>query len=435
MPSPSQTGSVPVNVNGKKHPWERVCVMGLGYVGLPTAAVLAAKGCNVIGVDVDLGRVAIINQGRTPIAEPDLSSMVGDAVASGRLQAQTAVAPADAFIIAVPTPLKGDHEPDLGHLRSAASEVATVLVPNNLVVLESTSPVGTTEAFCDWLAAARPDLSFPHRAGAASDIRVAYSPERVLPGAIVGELVTNDRIIGGITPECAEAARSLYQQFVLGECSVTTARTAELVKLTENANRDVNIAFANEISLVCDAHGVDPWELIELANRHPRVSVLQPGPGVGGHCIAVDPWFLVHSAPELTPVIQTARQVNDQRPDWVVDRVAAACQGVERRNIACLGLAYKADVGDLRESPAIEIVKKLRIRLAGRVFVVEPHIEDLPVELAGERIDLVDLDEALDAATVAVLLTDHREFLEIDARRLRDKRLVDTRGAWRALTS
>jgi len=435
MHGPRQTGSMQVNASGNRHPWERVCVLGLGYVGLPTAAVLAAKGCSVIGVDIDSNRVAIVNQGRTPIAEPDLSSMVRDAVSSGRLRAQNEVSPADAYIVAVPTPLKGDHEPDLKHLRAAASEVAKVLVANNLVILESTSPVGTTEAFCDWLAGARPDLSFPHLAGAASDIRVAYSPERVLPGAIVGELVENDRIIGGITPECGEAARSFYQQFVHGECSVTNARTAELVKLTENAHRDVNIAFANEVSLVCDAHDVDPWELIELANRHPRVSVLKPGPGVGGHCIAVDPWFLVHSARKLTPVIQTARQVNDRRPDWVVDRVAAACRGISRPDIACLGLAYKADVGDLRESPAIEIVKKLRVRIAGRVFVVEPHIEDLPNQLAEERIELVDLDEALEAATIALLLTDHREFLDIDPNRLRGKRLVDTRGAWRGFTT
>ncbi|MDE0661083.1 MAG: UDP-N-acetyl-D-mannosamine dehydrogenase [Gammaproteobacteria bacterium] len=427
----SQTKSAQRDGGRQERPWQRICVLGLGYVGLPTAAVLAAKGCNVIGVDVDSNRVAIIKQGRTPITEPELSSMVEDAVSSGRLQAQSAVVAADAFIVAVPTPLKRDREPDLRHLRAAASEVAKVLVPNNLVVLESTSPVGSTEAFCDWLAAARPDLSFPHLAGATSDIRVAYSPERVLPGAIVWELVENDRIIGGITPECGEAARSLFLQFVHGECSVTNARTAELVKLTENAHRDVNIAFANEIALVCDAHGVDPWELIGLANRHPRVSVLQPGPGVGGHCIAVDPWFLVHSAPELTPIIQTARHVNDRRPDWVVDRVEAACRGIARPDIACLGLAYKADVGDLRESPAIEIVKKLRTRITGRIVVVEPHIDNLPVELADDGIDLVDLDEALEGATVAVLLTDHREFLEIDPGCLRGKRLVDTRGAWR----
>ena len=433
MRRPRQPESSPERPSAGRHAPDRVCVLGLGYVGLPTAAVLASQGCQVTGVDVDSNRVAIINQGRAPITEPDLTSMVRDAVASGRLRAQTAVAPADAFIIAVPTPLKDDREPDLGHLRAAASQVAGVLAPHNLVVLESTSPVGTTEAVCDWLAEARPDLSFPHRTGPTSDVRVAYSPERVLPGAIVGELVENDRIIGGITPACGEAAKALYRTFVRGECSVTTARTAELVKLTENAHRDVNIAFANEISLVCDALGVDPWELIELANRHPRVEVLRPGPGVGGHCIAVDPWFLVHSAPALTPVIQTARRVNDQRPDWVVDRVGAACHGMVRPDIACLGLAYKADVGDLRESPAIEIVKKLRTRVAGRVFVVEPHIAHLPVDIADERIDLVDLDEALEAATVVVLLTDHREFLEIDPRRLRGKRLVDTRGAWRGL--
>ncbi|MDE0658217.1 MAG: UDP-N-acetyl-D-mannosamine dehydrogenase [Gammaproteobacteria bacterium] len=431
MHGPSQTESAQGDASCERRPWERICVVGLGYVGLPTAAVLASTRRHVVGVDIDPSRVAIINDGSAPIAEPDLSSKVRDAVATGRLQAQTTAAPADAFIIAVPTPLKGGHEPDLRHLRAAASAVARVLVPNNLVVLESTSPVGTTEAFCDWLAAARPDLSFPHLAGAASDIRVAYSPERVLPGAIVRELVENDRIIGGVTPECGEAARSLFMQFVHGECSVTNARTAELVKLTENAHRDVNIAFANEIALVCDAHGVDPWELIELANRHPRVNVLQPGPGVGGHCIAVDPWFLVHSARELTPIIQAARHVNDRRPDWVVDRVEAACRGIARPAIACLGLAYKADVGDLRESPAIEIVEKLRARIAGRIVVVEPHIDNLPAELADDRIDLVDLDEALQVATIAVLLTDHREFLEIDPGCLRGKRLVDTRGAWR----
>lgn len=413
------------------YPLARICVLGLGYVGLPTAAVLASKGTNVIGVDVDPNRVAIINDGKTPISEPDLASMVREAVASGRLRAQSEVAPADAFIVAVPTPLKGEHEPDLGHLREAAANIAEVLAPHNLVILESTSPVGTTEAFCEWLAEARPDLSFPHSAGAASDIRVAYSPERVLPGAIVGELVENDRIVGGMTPECGEAARSLYESFVHGECSVTTARTAELVKLTENAYRDVNIAFANEISLVCDALGVDVWELIELANRHPRVGVLRPGPGVGGHCIAVDPWFLVHGAPELTPVIQASRQVNDDRPDWVVDRVMVACEGLECPDIACLGLAYKADIGDLRESPAVEIVKRLRARGSGRVLAVEPHIESLPVELVGERIELVGLDEALRVATVVILLTDHREFLQIEPRRLRDKRLIDTRGVWR----
>ena len=412
--------------------FQRVCVVGLGYVGLPTAAILATKGLDVVGFDIEPKRVGIINAGGTPIAEPDLEALVRGAVASGKLHAQTEIARADAFIIAVPTPFKGDHEPDLGYLRDAVASVASVLVAGNLVILESTSPVGTTEALCEWLAKARSDLSFPHSAGTESDIRVAYSPERVLPGDILGELVNNDRIVGGVTPACAQAARSLYGRFVRGECSVTTARTAELVKLTENAYRDVNIAFANEISLVCDALGVDPWELIELANRHPRVDVLRPGPGVGGHCIAVDPWFVVHSAPRLTHVIRAARRVNDEKPRWVVDRVLAACKGLECPAIACLGLAYKADVGDLRESPAIEIVRLLEAEISGRVLVVEPHIMNLPVELASERIELVELDDALLDADVVLLLTDHREFLKIDPGRLIDKPLIDTRGGWLA---
>ena len=425
-------GRSDLNSASGRAPFERVCVVGLGYVGLPTAAILATKGLEVIGVDVEPDRVRVVNAGAAPIVEPDLEAMVREAVTSGRLRAQEDVAAADAFIIAVPTPLKSDHVPDLGHLRDAVASVAGVLALGNLVVLESTSPVGTTEAVCEWLAEARPDLSFPHTSGEASDIRVAYSPERVLPGAILNELVNNDRIIGGITPSCARAAEALYLNFVNGDCSVTTARTAELVKLTENAYRDVNIAFANEVSLICDTLAVDPWELIELANRHPRVEVLRPGPGVGGHCIAVDPWFLVHSVPELTPLIQAARQVNDKKPGWVVKRVRAACEGLERPDVACLGLAYKADVGDLRESPAVEIVRLLQAEVSGRVLVVEPHIASLPVELARERIELVSLDDALLAADVIVMLTDHREFLEIEPRRLVGKRLVDTRGVWGA---
>ena len=409
----------------------RVCIVGLGYVGLPTAAILATRGMEVVGVDVEPGRVRIVNRGGTPIMEPDLEKLVRAAVASGRLRAQMSIAPADAFVIAVPTPIRGDHEPDLSYLLQAAASIASVLVAGNLVILESTSPVGTTDALCEWLAEARPDLSFPHSAGAKSDIRVAYSPERVLPGEILDELVNNDRIIGGVTRQCALATRSFYEKFVRGECSVTTARTAELVKLTENSYRDVNIAFANEISLVCDALGVDPWELVELANRHPRVEVLRPGPGVGGHCVAVDPWFVVHSAPKLTPLIRAARRVNDERPQTVVDRVLATCRELECADVACLGLAYKANVGDLRESPAVEIVTRLQGEVSGRVLVVEPYIVNLPDELMKEGVELVGLDEALVAADVVVLLTDHREFLEVEPRRFPDKRFVDTRGVWR----
>ena len=407
-----------------------VCIVGLGYVGLPTAALLATNGVEVIGVDSEPLRVRAVNDGNTPIAEPDLESVVRNAVASGCLRAQTKIAPADVYIIAVPTPFQGDHEPDLVHLRDAAKSIASVLVPGNLVVLESTSPVGTTEELCGWLAHARPDLSFPHSAGPSSDIRVAYSPERVLPGRILHELVNNDRIIGGVTPRCADAATSLYRTFVRGECSVTSPRTAELVKLTENAFRDVNIAFANEIASVCDELGIDPWELVGLANRHPRVDVLQPGPGVGGHCIAVDPWFIVHSAPSTTPLIQAARQVNGARPQSIVKKVLSACQGLECPDIACLGLAYKANVGDLRESAAVEIVERLRDVVPGRLFVVEPHIEILPSRLNRERIELVRLEYALAVADVVVLLTDHKQF-GAAGKRVGNKRLVDTKGMWR----
>ena len=412
-------------------PVESVCVVGLGYVGLPTAAVLAQHGFEVVGVDANPEKVRVVNEGGTPIAEPDLDTLVRTAVASGQLRAQTRMEPADVFIIAVPTPIGDDHVPDLDQLRDAVSALAPVLEAGNLVLLESTSPVGTTEALCEWLAELRPDLSYPHAAGEASDIRVAYSPERVLPGRILDELVDNDRIVGGVTPRCADVAKALYRVFVRGTCSTTTARTAELVKLTENAYRDVNIAFANEISTVCEALDVDPWEVIDLANRHPRVDVLSPGPGVGGHCIAVDPWFLVHSQPELTRLVGAAREVNDGRPAWIVERVVATCQGLAQPTIACLGLAYKADVGDLRESPALAVVERLWSAVPGRVMVVEPHIASLPDRLSMDRIELVCLADALTAADVVVLLTDHREFLRIEPKHLRNKRVIDTRGVWR----
>lgn len=412
--------------------FQRLCVIGLGYVGLPTAAVFATHGVEVVGVDIDPARVAAVAAGVAPIVEPGLDVMLREAVASGKLRAQMAVAPADAFIIAVPTPLKSGRVPDLSHLQHAARNLAPALKPGNLVVLESTSPVGTTEALCEWLAEMRPDLSFPTSAGEGSDILVAYSPERVLPGRALVELRHNDRVIGGVTPACAEAAKSLYGRFLLGTCSMTNARTAELAKLTENSFRDVNIAFANEISSVCEALGIDPWNLIELANRHPRVDVLRPGPGVGGHCIAIDPWFVAHSAPDLTPLIQTARRVNDQKPHEVIGRVLEARDGMGRAIVACLGLSYKADVCDLRESPSIAVVRGLQRSIDERLLVVEPHIEALPSELTDSGLtELVSLDEALSVAQIVVLLTDHREFRQLDVKRLQRKSVIDTHGIWR----
>ena len=409
----------------------RVCVVGLGYVGVPTAAVLAGHGMEVIGVDIDRERVGTINSGASPFDEPGLDSLVAEVVASGALSARGEPAPADAFIIAVPTPIREDRSPDLSYVRAAVDNLAPVLGKGNLVVLESTCPVGTTERVCEWLASSRPDLTFPHSAGEASDIRVAYCAERILPGNALEELVANDRIIGGVSPACAEAAKSLYEVFVEGACHVTTVRTAELAKLAENAFRDVNVAFANEISLVCSALGIDPWKLIALANRHPRVEILNPGPGVGGHCIPVDPWFIADAAPHLTPLIQAARQVNDGMPKVVADRVIAECEGLDAPVVTCLGLAYKADAADLRESPATEVVKHLQGRTKGRIVVVEPFVSELPAEIADDRsTELVGLDEGLKAADVVVLLTDHSVFAGISLESLASKSVVDSRGLW-----
>ncbi len=405
--------------------------MGLGYVGLPTAALLTANGMDVLGVDVDARRVEAVNAGKSPIREPGLDAAVADAVALGRLRAGSEPAPAGAFIIAVPTPVDSDHSPDLSALHGAVESLARHLRAGDVVVVESTSPVGSTEAVSARLAGLRPDLSFPHALGDDSDVRVAYCPERVLPGNALAELVENDRVIGGVSPSCAEAARGLYETFVEGECHLTDARTAEMVKLCENAFRDVNIAFANELSMVCDALGVDPWAMIGLANRHPRVDILRPGPGVGGHCIPVDPWFIVNSEPGRTSLIQAARLVNDRKPEWVARRVAEMCSGLDRPVVACLGLAYKSDTDDLRESPSIAVVRSLRRMFEGTILVVEPHVEALPEELRRDgAMELVELREALAAADVVVLLTDHSSFLEIDPGSLEGKRVLDSRGVW-----
>ena len=409
----------------------RVCVVGLGYVGLPTAAVLASRGVKVIGVDVDQERVATVNSGMAPFDESGLDTLVADAAASGALSARGEPALADAFIIAVPTPIGEDRKPDLSYVRTAIDDLAPVLRKGNLVVVESTCPVGTTESVCTWLDSLRPDLTLPHLAGGASDIRVAYCAERILPGNALVEIITNDRVIGGVSPACAAAAQRLYEVFVEGTCHVTNVRTAELAKLAENAFRDVNVAFANEMSLVCSALDIDPWELIGLANRHPRVEILNPGPGVGGHCIPVDPWFIADATPYLTPLIQAARRVNDGMPKVVADRVAVECEGLVSPVVACLGLAYKSDTADLRESPAIEVVKNLRERINGRILVVEPFVSELPSEFADDgATELVGLKEGLAAADVVVLLTDHSVFAEISPELLATKSVVDSRGLW-----
>lgn len=414
-----------------KNEFRCVSVIGLGYIGLPTAAMLASRKIKVVGVDVNQLAVDTINRGEIHIVEPELDIVVQAAVTQGYLRATTRPEPADAFLIAVPTPFKGDHEPDLSYVEAAAKSIAPVLKRGDLVILESTSPVGTTEQMAVWLAQARADLSFPHQRGEQADISVAYCPERVLPGRVVHELVSNDRVIGGMTARCSRRAAELYKNFVEAECIPTTARTAEMCKLTENSFRDLNIAFANELSIICDKLGINVWELIKLANHHPRVNILQPGPGVGGHCIAVDPWFIVSKTPDAARLIHTARQVNDGKPHYVVDQVVAAAASVDAPVIACLGLSFKPDIDDLRESPAMEVVHLLAARKIGRILAVEPHIAEVPASLAGfGNIELTSPEDAIRRANIVVMLVSHRSFYEIDRTMLQDKQLIDTRGVW-----
>lgn len=418
--------------------FETISVVGLGYIGLPTAAVFASRKKKVIGVDVNPQTVDTINRGEIHIVEPDLDMVVHAAVTEGYLRATLNPEPADAFLIAVPTPFKGDHEPDLTYIESASKSIAPVLKKGDLVILESTSPVGATEQMAAWLAEARPDLTFPQSHGEDSDVRVAHCPERVLPGHVLRELVQNDRVIGGMTSKCSALAVKLYKTFVEGECVISNARTAEMCKLTENSFRDVNIAFANELSIICDKLDINVWELIRLANRHPRVNILQPGPGVGGHCIAVDPWFIVSQTPEEARLIRTAREVNDSKPEWVIEKVKLAVAEFLFSNpdktakdvtIACFGLAFKPDIDDLRESPALAITKKIAVSHPGRTLAVEPNIQELPVPLR-EILELMVTEQALAESDVVVLLVDHREFKELSIEELSGTRNLDTRGIW-----
>lgn len=403
--------------------FKHICVIGLGYIGLPTAATFAAHGVKVTGVDVNQHAVDMINQGKVHIVEPDLDALVKVVVTKGMLAAQTVPAEADVYIVAVPTPFKDDHQPDLKYIESAANALAPYLKSGNLVILESTSPVGATEQMSAWLSEARPDLTFPQQAGEASDIRIAHCPERVLPGKVLQELISNDRIIGGMTQPCSIAASNLYKIFVQGGCIKTNARTAEMCKLTENSFRDVNIAFANELSVICDKLDINVWELIALANRHPRVNILQPGPGVGGHCIAVDPWFIVAKTPEQARLIRTAREVNDAKPEWVIDQVKIKIAEFLQANpektikdvtVACYGLAFKPDIDDLRESPAMAIVTKLSEQV-NSLYVVEPNISKLPQSLENSNIVLIDLDSAKELnININIVLVGHKQFKTTD---------------------
>lgn len=422
-----------------------ISVVGLGYIGLPTAAMFASRKIKVIGVDVNQHAVDTINRGEIHIVEPDLDMIVHAAVNEGYLKATTVPEPADAFLIAVPTPFKSTlntendsviPEPDLSYIKKASEAIAPVLKKGDLVILESTSPVGATEQMAEWLAAARPDLSFPSPnekyTGESVDVNIAHCPERVLPGHVVRELVENDRVIGGMTAKCSARSVELYKIFVRGECVITNARTAEMAKLTENSCRDVQIAFANELSIICDKLDIDVWELISLANRHPRINILQPGPGVGGHCIAVDPWFIVSKTPEEAQLIHTARKVNDAKPLWVINKVKLAIADFLQENstktakdvtVACYGLAFKANIDDLRESPALRITKQIAEIHSGTVIAVEPNIQVLPINIT--KFELSILSNAKENADIHVLLVDHEEFKGMT---LTSRFIIDTRG-------
>jgi len=407
-----------------------VCVVGLGYIGLPTAAVIARAGCKVLGLDVSQRVVDTINRGEIHIEEVDLDGLVQGVVARGLLSASVEVAPADVFVIAVPTPFDKDHAPDISYVLAAGKTIAPVLKQGDIIILESTSPVGTTEQLRDMIAQMRPDLKIPGLTRETPDLAIAYCPERVLPGRILEELINNDRSIGGITPRCARKALAFYKRFVRGECVTTDARSAEMTKLVENAYRDVNIAFANELSMVSDRMGLDVWEVIRLANRHPRVNILSPGPGVGGHCIAVDPWFIVHGAPEETPLIRTARGVNDGKMHHVIKKADELVAANPAARIACLGLAFKANIDDFRESPARFVAARLARKYGERVHIVEPYAAELPIEFTDTGAHLIDVDTALETCDILIVLVDHDVFRVVPLAERADKLVYDTRGIW-----
>jgi UDP-N-acetyl-D-mannosaminuronic acid dehydrogenase len=404
-----------------------ISIVGLGYIGLPTAAVFASKKMKVVGVDVNPDVVETINRGEIHIVEPDLDMLVQNAVNSGYLKATLLPESADAFLIAVPTPFKNvNHEPDLCFIESACKAIAPQLKRGDLIILESTSPVGATEKVASWMAETRPDLSFPNQNGEDSDIRIAYCPERVLPGQILKELVQNDRIIGGMTSKCSKAAAKLYEIFVKGECVLTDSRTAEMVKLTENSFRDVNIAFANELSLLCGKLNIDVTKLIALANLHPRVNVLHPGPGVGGHCISVDPWFLIHSAPQLAKLMTAARSVNDSKPAWVVEKILQVQKQHNIQHVICMGLTYKPDVDDFRESPALEIYESLKFHAKEfSVSAVEPYMSKM--HRLSEGSNLIDIDSLPKNNSLIVGLVSHTVFQSLD---LGENVLIDFANVW-----
>jgi len=424
------------------HEFQKVSMIGLGYIGLPTAALIASRGMQVLGVDTKEEVVKTVAAGTIHISEPDLDGLVSKVVSSGALRTSTKPEPADVFMIAVPTPIDRDNRPDLSMVRAAVDSIADVLEPGNLVILESTSPIGTTEGIATQILERRPDLHVgangktngngngQTNGHANSTINVAYCPERVLPGKILTELINNDRCIGGVTPACTRRAQRFYKSFVRGACVATTARAAELVKLTENAYRDANIAFANELSMICDRFDINVWEVIDLANRHPRVNVLRPGPGVGGHCIAVDPWFIIDSAPDLARVMRMSREVNLDKTQKIIEQAEALIEDHPYANVACCGLAFKANIDDLRESPAMEVARHLAAKYGSRIKIVEPNLRRPHPELAALGVEFMTIDEAIHCCEIAVLLVDHDEFKMVPLAERRHLDVIDTRGVW-----
>jgi UDP-N-acetyl-D-mannosaminuronic acid dehydrogenase len=393
---------------------EKICVMGLGYIGLPTAALLATKGYTVHGVDVKAEVVETINKGKIHIVEPELDAFVKSAVQSGNLKASLEPEYADIFMITVPTPIDQQNQPDISYVVKATEAIAPYVKENNVVILESTSPVGTTEKVVEIL---KQKID-------TDKLFIAYSPERVLPGQTMRELVENDRIVGGITPEAAKKVQKFYKTFVHGEVLITNSRTAEMSKLTENSCRDVNIAFANELSILCDKFDIDVWELIHLANRHPRINILKPGSGVGGHCIAIDPWFIVAKGGEDARIIRTAREINNRKPQWVIEKIEAAIEVFKKKHqkepvIACMGIAFKPDIDDLRESPALSIAQQM-INRGMNVLIVEPNVTNHP------SFKITPTEEAVTQSDIVVFLVAHRQFKEL--RIPEDKEVIDICG-------
>lgn len=414
---------------------KHVAFVGLGYIGLPTAVVMANSGLTVTGVDVLQEKVDTINRGELPISEPGLQEELAQALKSSRFHASTSMPSADAYIVAVPTPFDEHRDVDMKFINAAADEIAPKLTGGELIILESTSPPRTTSRMADRILRQRTDLRLDDDENEADDsvFYVAHCPERILPGQALSELRSNDRIIGGMSTEATRLAKKIYGSFCSGQLLETDSTTAELAKLTENAFRDVNIAFANELSMICDELGLNVWELIELANHHPRVNILQPGPGVGGHCIAVDPWFIVSTTPQLAKLVRTAREVNDSKPNWVLQKIdAALANGSESQKIALLGLTFKANVDDLRQSPALDIAIAAVERHPHHQFVVvEPHIRKLPDALESmQNVQLGALNDAVEGADIIALLVNHNEFSELDISKFGEAKLIDTQGSW-----